>query len=565
MGSTARPAQPQKSSMRDFYIWAFAGSPIKIHLGLEIVAKLRQCLLVIAKGTEAAGVLLGRVEANRVYITAFRQFETDTHKTEDPERLKQLLRRTNSGPEGEVVGYFRGTQDGEIRLSTRDLDLIHEHFSSATDVFLVMRQEKDGNATAGFFFWDSGSIFGDASFMKFPLDERLLAASTTLSVIPKEVSKNPPVRAEEVSLQAFVQNVEEPAATNGPIFKNVFSRSAWILSGFAIAALIGYFLLRPEPSVQNNPGPRAVISSPMYLSASRIDKSIAISWDAQLPAIAQARIGVLTIKDRETQTEYALTKAQLLISKLIYNSQSDRLEITLEVFSPEGKSTRESVLFVAQDEASRYRKAPDARLRNSESAPAILVSTLPKKETAALAPVHDPTATRDQTTRLTSETGKEARLYTASPLPKAPLPEHNLITDTPPPAQTAALDPAVMKIPDFLRTSPPEAAAPRRTPDVTSTLLPIQPATAIRQVRPTVPSNVSVLLKHRVEVKVRVTVDTNGNVTGAEPMVPPGGVNQYLATAAANAARQWTFKPASRGAVALPSEVVLQFTFGPGQ
>ena len=184
----------------------------------------------------------------------------------------------------------------------------------------------------------------------------------------------------------------------------------------------------------------------MYLSASRTDKNIAISWDAQLPAIAQARIGVLTIKDHDTQTEYALTKSQLLISKLIYNSQSDRLEITLEVFSPEGKSTRESVLFVAQDEASRYRKAPDGRTRRSGPAPAILVNTLPRKEIVPQAPAHESTATGDQISRPPDETGKEVRFFAPSVPQTSPLssPARSLITDAPPPAQMAALDPSAV-------------------------------------------------------------------------------------------------------------------------
>jgi outer membrane biosynthesis protein TonB len=71
------------------------------------------------------------------------------------------------------------------------------------------------------------------------------------------------------------------------------------------------------------------------------------------------------------------------------------------------------------------------------------------------------------------------------------------------------------------------------------------------------------MLKRRVDVQVRVSIDQSGRVVKAEPVVSQGGINQYLGTNAANTARLWTFQPARRGDTPVMSELILNFTFGP--
>jgi TonB family protein len=91
----------------------------------------------------------------------------------------------------------------------------------------------------------------------------------------------------------------------------------------------------------------------------------------------------------------------------------------------------------------------------------------------------------------------------------------------------------------------------------------VQPPAPLRQVTPVAPSNILGFLRSPVTVRVRVSIDRNGKVASAVPVVPRGGINEYLAASAASAARMWAFQPARRGDTLLASETVLNFTFNP--
>jgi hypothetical protein len=171
------------------YVWKFSGSPIRIHVALAVIAKLRQQLstgadLDASKKKEIGGLLVGRVREGRLEISDIEPLNLDP---EQPNFIlsdiqKQLLRKSISARQvgadaAAVVGYYRSDLRAGIKLTEDDLLLIREFFRSPLDVFLVMRADDQGKAKAGFFFWDAGSIFSDASFLEFPLDETLLSIS----------------------------------------------------------------------------------------------------------------------------------------------------------------------------------------------------------------------------------------------------------------------------------------------------------------------------------------------------------------------------------------------------
>jgi hypothetical protein len=161
------------------YIWTFPGSPVRIHLGLAVVSKLREQLFTgfdPSSAKEIGGLLLGKVQAGRVYITDVRSFNTTGDERyfilsgSDKEQLQELIRKQgvdDSIPS--VVGYFRSDLRGGIRLSQEDLVLSKELFSDPRQIFLIISAKDAGTPTAGFFFWDTGSIFTEASFMQKPV------------------------------------------------------------------------------------------------------------------------------------------------------------------------------------------------------------------------------------------------------------------------------------------------------------------------------------------------------------------------------------------------------------
>ena len=524
------------------YVWAFPGSPVRIHLSLSVVSKLREQLFTgfdPGSAKEIGGLLLGKAQAGRVDITDIRSFSATEDgyiawSSADKVHLKSLLQKHQSDHSlPSIVGYFRSDLRGGIRLSEEDLTLSRELFSDPEQVFLIISGQASGTPTAGFFFWDRGSIFAEASFMQFPLDERLLATPRP-SILPPAPSVLPPG-------QNDVSDVPIPHARSKSSYRFIL----WALGLFLLALAAGVAVYRPfKPATQQSTVAIAspVSSTSMSLSAVRTGQNVTITWDSRLPAIAEARIGVLTIKAGSSQAEFPMTKAQLQISKMIYVTEADRLELTLEVFSPNGISMRESIMLAfTQQQPTKSRSRMNATIVEA-----------PKLEEIR-PPAVDSTPT-------------PVRTFTAiAPAPTRNAPERSVITDVAPPAQVSTLDPAGIKAPDFLAPAVKQVEQPKFPENtvITSQPPPLQPPVPIRQVRPVVPANVNAMLKRRVDVQVRVSIDQNGKVVNAEPVVPRGGLNQYLGTSAANTARLWTFQPARRDNTPIASELLLTFTFGP--
>jgi TonB family protein len=117
------------------------------------------------------------------------------------------------------------------------------------------------------------------------------------------------------------------------------------------------------------------------------------------------------------------------------------------------------------------------------------------------------------------------------------------------PVQEQALPPA---------PAPPQAPAP--APAATQ-VLQVPPANGAiaEQVMPDVLPKALASIHGKFNVKIRVTVDSAGNVSDAT--YESEGPSQYFAKAALQAAQKWKFKPAQAGGQAVPSAWILQFLF----
>jgi outer membrane biosynthesis protein TonB len=533
------------------YVWAFPGSPVRIHLSLSVVSNLREQLFTEfdpSSAKEYGGLLLGKVEAGRVHITDFRLFDTTSDgqyfvlSNSDKNNLQELIRKQGTDTSmPAVVGYFRTDLRGGIRLSQEDLALSKELFNDPRQVFLIISGKDTGRPTAGFFFWDTGSIFAEATFMQFPLDEKLLAIARAPT--SPQPDAEPTASPEKIPLQS-------EAPLSQPRSKGSY-RFVWALLLLLLVIAGGvaiYRLSNSKPRQETIAIVEPAVSSPMSLSATRANQNVTITWDSHLPAVSEARIGILTIKDGDSEKEFPLTKAQLQISKMIYITPSDRLEITFEVFSPDGKSTRESMLLAFTQPSDKSRSRVDAAtvlLRRQE-----IQQTSTLENPSIVENVPAPVRTFRPVAPTSKANSQDRRV---------------IINDEPPQTKVSAVDPAAIKTPDFLTPSLIKQDAPK-APESSVSIgrsLPLQPPVPLRQVRPVVPPNVSAMLKRRVDVQVRVSIDEDGKVVNAEPIVPGGGINQFLGTSAANTARLWTFQPARRGDTRVMSEMVLNFTFGP--
>lgn len=303
-----------------------------------------------------------------------------------------------------------------------------------------------------------------------------------------------------------------------------------------------YMSSRPQTAAaQASLIPRPTFGSSLSLSAKPDGRNVRITWDLQFADLSDARIGVLTVQDGNSQAEFPLTKDQLQSKNLIYRAKSARLDVVLEVFSSLGKSRRESVMVVVSATPSPV--------------PSFASTSLQTRPNGA-----DPTnSTSDVAFSTAFKTPRVSRTFEVD-LRGHPSAIPEPLLSSPP---TVAL-----RLPDPSATAPPEPLAAIRSARneqqnarVAEPL--VQPPIPIRQVKPKIPPNALSIVKESLVLKVRVQIDGRGKVVEALPIAPPGGLNQYLTAAVLDAARQWTFRPARRGNINLSSEMVLNFIIGP--
>jgi TonB family protein len=103
-----------------------------------------------------------------------------------------------------------------------------------------------------------------------------------------------------------------------------------------------------------------------------------------------------------------------------------------------------------------------------------------------------------------------------------------------------------------VQQSPP-VSAPASAPESTQASA---PSAVVQQVLPDVPRSASNTIHGTIRVKVRVAVDSSGNVSNATFVTP--GPSRYFANLALQSARKWKFTPAKAD---VPNQWILSFEF----
>jgi protein TonB len=594
--SVYRP--PGDQPVPKFYVWSFPGCPIRIRLSLALVPRLREFVNQASKlsSAEVGGLLLGSARPDRVEITGFEPFV----RSKDPGQHFKLNAEEKSRLKGEigrypdVVGYFRTDVREGLRLYDEDLSLIDEFFPEPTNVFMIIRREDSETPTAGFFFWDGSEVFANSTFLPFPLDEQLLQSRTELTVLTREGAVAPaPVTP------APVDPGLEPAAPAAPaVRKSGRGLMAALVLLLTLGAMGGAWLYTKR-------GTSAPVSSatasPFGLKVTPAGPDISISWNAKVQTITDARVAVLTIRDGDGKREVPMSPTMLQSSNLLYTPKADMVQVELEVFTTDGKSSREAVMLLrptgqnsaqhpspssyavtipvpAQRQPSPAGNRPepprdDATVRN-EPAPIRNdpAPVQPEEKRQFSAPQTKPTARPDVNVHLeappaitqgTAAPPRESLQAVKTPVlptpqaPPQPAPERVPTPEsTQPPAPELAKDSAPQPAPERLTSRDRVEPNPVR-------FAAEQPPKPLRQVQPTLPPNVKALISAPTNIQVRVKINQQGKVVRADPIAKSGTLAGYLGAAAATATRLWTFEPARRGDEAVESELILQFTFSP--
>ena len=502
------------------YRWWFPGSPIVVHLDLDVVERLQAQLREEGPDATRQGLLSGRYSAKTTEIHDFQ-----------PTTGRGLAEAANAPRDRLVVGYYRIETGGTLRLQAEDLTLLETAFPKPYQVFLLIQPAGFGPASATFLFHTSGARIPDVALLEFPFDAALLAIEEQQRL---ERSLQP-TREQAVAISTPPAALPEPR----PLRNRPRRVVLWMLFAATLVAGIlagGWFFrdridggltaLRREPVAATRDRPRAVPS--MGLHARRQNGDLELTWNRESPAIASATAGEIAIQDGDLNHRIALDSSQLRGGSVLYVPLNDNIQIRLTAITGE-ISAAESVLVLLPKG-----KAP---------------LTQPLEESVPAAPIPRPP--------------RRIRAFTAPSAPERPSNSPAVTFDEPPTPTLTTNSPPVISslgaspIPPSPGPSPSAVAPPNQPP---ASAVTFQRPVAITKVQPAFPSSLRSAVSRPINVDVRVVIDKTGRVIKAEPVSPKTGI-QFFTAVAVRAARLWRFQPARRGTEPVESEMVLQFVF----
>ncbi len=330
------------------YLWSFPGCPVRIHITFDLIERIRREILALApEGREVGGLLLGGAlpQIADVHVSDYFLIARPSAKdapAETAEASQYLVcsdglaraMASCSATQRQVVGYFRTHLGPRIQLRPEELDCIRKNFQDPRDVFLVIRPH-DGRASAGFFFWQDGSIFGDST-LTFPFSTEELAKPAWSTL----VGGSAPQGRIETAVTRVQARLSSGAHRVG-------------LALFAVAVLFAVVIFAGRGLLTNDrPSPRPA-GGALGLEARRDGLSLSVSWDASNPQLARAKKANLLIWDGPGQPVFlALTPVELRSGHTVVTSVGDQVAIRMDVIAESGEAKIESIALSGQNPPS---------------------------------------------------------------------------------------------------------------------------------------------------------------------------------------------------------------------
>lgn len=331
--------------------------------------------------------------------------------------------------------------------------------------------------------------------------------------------------------------------------KTVLAAGVVIAIGGVSAGLLtrSHQTAKPVPAIAAPLTTAAVNNFPLQLQTTPDNNgSINLRWNPQSTLIGQAREGRLVITESNQKPRaVGVSLDQLKFGHMTYQAQSERVEFRLEVVDRSGAVAEESILTLV----------PPSALKTATSAPAM-----------AQTPAQTPAQTAAQTAAPAPATSP-----TASPAVEAPKAERPAArTFTPPANQRPAAVGAIEAPPSLAGTNPvlpapalgaqvpfvappPPPAAPVSTPSPQQVQVAdtIQAANLVKRVTPIYPA-IAKAARIQGTVRFNAVISATGLIRNLQVVTGP----PQLIQAAADAVRQWVYRPMTRNGK--PVEVVTQ-------
>jgi hypothetical protein len=371
---TLVPADPKH------YVWWFPGSPVKVHLDLQVVQRLKDGL----PGT-SEGLLFGRMQNGAAEILDFQPAYGNVRNT--------IAALPDEHGKRFLMGYYRTEEGDSFHLNAKDVSLAEECFRKPYHVFLMVHSNSFASPNATFFFHDGDGKMADFAFLEFPLDPSLLAIEER-------------DRIQRAQHEAITHSLEVPALVPDPstvgsprIESSVLLKAAWWTCSiglvFALGILVNNSSLRERFNLRrtvSNPPALSSVSPSVSPSASqphslplialhakRQNDDVELTWNRESALIRSATSGVISIQDGESnpKRQIPLDATQVRGGSLLYAPTTDQVLMQLTVTTPADTVTESVMVILPRAGSSRTLSLPASSLPASKPSSASLAPPPP--------------------------------------------------------------------------------------------------------------------------------------------------------------------------------------------
>lgn len=338
----ARIAAPERPG---YYVWMAEGSPVAIHVRLDVVDRLaaeamRGYGAVPKRGAEIGGLLIGQVEPGDTPIVRIEDFEpvpcdykrgpSYLFTGQDGAAFDQACSRWQPEGAGDyAVGYFRSHTREGMGLAPEDIDLLEQHFPGQDRVALLVKPFATRVSAAGFFVRQNGT-FPSQSPLEFPLSRRDLGGEPPPARRPLQSRRG---RTAEFPAPAE-REPSPPSLEADPPSTSKRARTGWVWIPLSFIFLLVGVLLGIQSALTM--APKVTGAKPedftLSLAVARADGNLTVKWNREAPVVREASRGVLEIEDGGFAKPVDLDATNLRSGSIIYRHSTDHVRFRLTVY-----------------------------------------------------------------------------------------------------------------------------------------------------------------------------------------------------------------------------------------
>lgn len=339
-----------------FYVWQAPGKVVTIHLSLNVIDKLNQ-----ARGEsdgDFSAVLLGYSMIAPQRATFVDDFVLLPQSwdlkggalTADFEVTRsEIVRKLADGAENgrHAIGFFRWQEEGPLELSGSDFAAAQRFFAENDNVLLLVRSLAYQVGEAALFYWDDAKLQVPEESSHFPFERGKLSAPVVESVSPSRprpalADPPPPVPDPAPKRRLWSESSGEPIQ-----WMRLLPLAGLLSLGIAAAELALNHNPAPAPEPAAAASTVQVGEAALGLRVTSRPKQLEIHWSHDAKAVVNAVKGEMRITDGSETEVIAFEPRQLQDGAVAYTPVTNDVNIRLEVKSPDGGSTVESVRAVA--------------------------------------------------------------------------------------------------------------------------------------------------------------------------------------------------------------------------